>query len=155
MHYGRMYTAAFEEVAVTAAQDLFEIVAASDAVVVIHGFDFGQSSDAGDAESEQLSIIVHRGSTSGSGGSSVTPAPRALGDAAFGGTVEANNTTQATEGTILDAYTFDAIVGIEKVFTPSDFIIISPSGRVVIELQTTPGDSLTMSGRVTLEEIGG
>ena len=150
-----MYSVTFEEVAVTAIQDLFEIVSAADSVTVIHSIKIGQSSDAGDSESEQLNILIHRGSTSGSGGSSATPAPRNLGDAAFGGTCEVNNTSQSTEGTILDSYPFNVLAGLNEVFTPEERIVISPSGRVIIELQTAPADSLTMSGTVIIEEIGG
>jgi hypothetical protein len=150
-----MYTATFEEVAVTAVQDLFEIVSAADSVTVIHSIKISQSSDAGDSESEQLNMLIHRGSTSGSGGSTPTPAPMNLGDAAFGGTVEANNTSQSTEGTILGSYCFNVMAGLDIVFTPEERIVISPSGRVIIELQTAPNDSLTMSGTVVLEEIGG
>ena len=94
---GRMYSATFEEVSVTAAQDLFELNAPSDAVVVVHGVTVSQSSDAGDSASEQLNVLIHRGSTSGSGGSTPTARPMEAGDAAFGGTVEANNTSQSTK----------------------------------------------------------
>jgi hypothetical protein len=150
-----MYSAVFESVAVTAAQDLFEIVAPSDAALRIHSFSLGQSSDAGDAESEQLNVLVHRGSTSGSGGTTVTPSPLSLGDAAFGGTVEANNTTQSTEGTFLDARCFNVMAGLEVIYTPESWIEVSPGGRLIIELQNAPADSLTMNGRVVFEEIGG
>ena len=152
---GRMYSATFEEVAVTAVQDLFEVVAAADSVVVVHGLIISQSTDAGDTESEQLNVLIHRGSTSGSGGTTVTPAPMNLGDAAFGGTVEANNTTQATEGTILHAEAFNVMAGLAIWWTPETRPVISPSGRLIVELQTTPADSLTMSGTIYLEEIGG
>jgi len=151
MSIGRMYTATFEEVAATAAQDLFEVVSAADSVTIIHSFEISQSSDP--ATDEHLNILVHRGSTSGSAGSSVTPSPLNLGDAAFGGTVEANNTTQGTEGTILHSASFNIINGY---ISPAEFKpICSPSGRIIIELQTTPADSLTISGTVLLEEIGG
>ena len=149
---GRMYSATFEEVAVSAAQDLFEINAPSDAVVVVHGFEISQSSDT---DSEQLNILVHRGTTSGSGGSSVTPNPLEVGDAAFGGTVEANNTTQGTEGTILHSAAFNVLNGYVWIPTPECRPVISPSGRLIIELQTAPGDELTMSGVAYIEEIGG
>lgn len=149
---GRMYSAVFEEVAVTAAQDLFEIVAPADSVVIIHGFEISQSSDT---DSEGLSLLVHRGSTSGSGGSTPTPAPMNVGDAAFGGTVEANNTSQSTEGTQLHAAAFNVLSGYAWIPTPETRPVLSPSGRIIIELQTAPADSLTMSGTVYFEEIGG
>ncbi len=152
---GRMYSAVFENVAVTAAQDFIELNAPSDAVVVVHAVYIGQSSDAGDAESEMLDVLFHMGSTSGSGGSTVTATPLELGDAAFGGTVEANNTTQSTEGTLIHADTFNVLAGYQYMPTPETRIVISPSDRLNIELQAAPGDSLTMNGTIVFEEIGG
>lgn len=153
---GRMYSAVFEEVSVSgAAQDLFRVSAPSDAIVVVHRVTISQSSDAGDSESEQLNVLIHRGSTDGSGGSSPTPAPMEVGDAAFGGTVAANNTTQSTEGTQIHAESFNVMAGLDIVWTPETRPVISPSGRLVVELQTTPADALTMSGVIYFEEIGG
>lgn len=152
---GRMYSATFEEVAVTAAQDLFELVAPADMSVAIHGLVISQSSDAGDAASEQLNVLVHRASTSGSGGSVPTPAPLAVGDAASTVTVEANNTTQGTEGTIIHSESFNVMAGLQIWLPPECRWMISPSGRLVVELQTAPADSLTMSGTIYFEEIGG
>ncbi len=45
---GRVYTAAFSAVAISAAQDLFEIVAPPDARVRLLEIDIGQYSDFGD-----------------------------------------------------------------------------------------------------------
>jgi len=151
---GRMYAAVFEEVAATAAQDLFELVAPSTGVVLVHSIHISQSSDAGDAASEMLNILVHRGTATGTGGSSVTPSPLAVGDSAFGGTCEANNTTQSAEGTFLGAYNFNIMAGLDIVFTPETRPVISPSGLFIVELQTTPADSLTMSGTLIFEELG-
>lgn len=152
---GRIYSATFEEVAVTAAQDLFELVAPADMSVAIHGLVISQSSDAGDSESEQLNILIHRGSTSGSAGSTPTPAPMQVGDAASTVTVEANNTSQSTEGTQIHAECFNVMAGLAIWWTPECRPIISPSGRLNVELQSTPGDELTMSGTIYFEEIGG
>ena len=152
---GRMYSVTFEEVAVTSAQDLFEIVSAADSTTILHSVIVTQSSDAGDAADEQLSVIIHRGSTSGSAGAAATPAPLALGDAAFGGTAEVNNTTQGTEGTIVHAEAFNIRSGLYYRPTPEERIAISPSARLIVELQTLPADSLTMSGTAIIEEIGG
>jgi hypothetical protein len=152
---GRMYSAVFEEVAVSAAQDLFELVAPADSAVAIHGLMISQSSDAGDSESEQLNVLIHRASTSGSGGSTPTPAPLHVGDAAFGGTCEANNTSQGTEGTQIHAECFNVMAGLCIWWTPETRPILSPSGRIVVELQTAPADALTMSGTIYFEELGG
>ncbi len=152
---GRKYSVTFEEVAVTAAQDLFEINAPADAIVILHSFEVSQSSDAGDAEDEQLPLLIHLGSTSGSGGSAPTARPLELGDAAFGGTVEVNNTTQSTEGNQLYAAAFNIRGGHIYMPPPEQMITISPSDRLIIELQSAPADSLTMSGVAVIEERGG
>lgn len=152
---GRMYAATFASVAVTAAQDLFTIGAPSDACVIIHSVQIGQSSDAKDAEDEQLPLLVHRPSAAGSGGTAGTARPLNVGDAAFGGTVDLNDTTQSTPGNIILADAFNVRAGWVWIPTPECRPVISPSGFLTIELAAAPADSLTMSGTVMLEEIGG
>lgn len=151
---GRMYSATFEQVSVSVVQDLFEINAPANKAVIVHGFTISQSSDAGDAESEQLNILIHRGSTSGSGGSTPTARPLDAGDAAFGGTVEANNTTQGTEGNQIHSESFNVMAGLQVWWPPECRPVIPGSGRLIIELQTAPADALTMSGTVYFESIG-
>jgi len=159
---GRIYIAQFNEVAVTAAQDLFEIVAPSTGIVRIHNWSILQNTDAGDAEDEILRIETVRGDgtvTSGSGGSTLTPQPIDNGDGAASSTVEANNTTRMAVGTgvldILEQYGWNVRVGMEKIYTPETYPTISPSDRWTLSLDDTPTDSITMSGHVTFEEIGG
>lgn len=158
MTIGRTYTVQFNGVAVTAQQDLFEINAPADAVVELLEFHVSQSSDVGDAQEEGLSILFKSGQTvSGSGGSAPTAVPLSLGDAAFGGTVEVNNTTKANTGTIVthDAINWNIRVPLDVIFTPETCKPLSPSARMTIELATTPADSLTMSGYAVFREIGG
>jgi hypothetical protein len=157
-----MYVAPFKSIAVTAQQDFFEVVAPADAVVVIHSYELHQETEAKDAEEEQLLIVEKRGEgavTSGSGGASVTPVPLEKGDPAFGGTVERNNTTKLAAGSgaikeILPQQ-WNVRQPLEKVFTPEQRRVISPSDTWGLELGTTPADSITISGQVTFEEIGG
>lgn len=157
-----MYTARFDDVAVTAAQDLFEILAPATGVVVIHGWSILQNTDAGDAEDEILRVETVRGDgsvTSGSGGSTDTPQPVDNGDAAAGSTVEINNTTRMVAGTgtidLLEQYGWNVRVGLEKIYTPETRPVIAPSDRWTLSLDDTPADSITMSGFVHFEEIGG
>lgn len=153
---GRIYTASFGGVAVTAIQDLFEVNAPSDAVVIIHSITIGQSSDAGDSEAEMKRVQISRAPTaSGSGGSTPTARPHNLGDAAFGGTVEANNTAQATGTVTIHEDTFNIRAGWAYRPTPEERIVMSPSERLVVELPVAPTDEITMSGSITFEEIGG
>lgn len=155
---GRMYTAIFSAVAVTAQQDFFEVVAPADSVVVLHAIYLSQSSDTGDAAEELLQVAIKSGATtSGSGGTAPTAIPLSLGDAAFGGTVEVNNTTKASAGTIVTHHkdSFNIRTGWVYMPTPEARKVLSPSARLTVELLTTPADSLTMDGTIVFEEIGG
>jgi hypothetical protein len=151
-----IYTAVFNNVAVTAIQDLFELNAASDAVVYLHDIHISQNTDVGDAAEEVLRIELTSGhTTSGSGGTTPTARPRDIGQSAFGGTVEVNNTTQASTGTIITHYVWNwnIRVGFDKIFTPETRPRVAPSGRMCLELPAAPADSLTMSGTITFEEV--
>lgn len=154
---GRMYTVIFAGVAVTAAQDLFELVAAAGKPCLIHAIYVEQSSDAGDAQDEQLQWAIKSGqSTSGSGGSAPTPNPTNPTDAAAGLTAEANNTTKASAGTIITHHSgaFNVRAGLVYIPTPEMRIVISGGRRATVELVGAPADSLTMSGTIYVEEIG-
>jgi hypothetical protein len=155
----RIYTAVFEGVAVAATQDLFELLAPADATVRIHRI---QVDDDNSETSERLTIRFVRGEgtvTSGSGGSVATAVPTSKGDAAFGGTVETNNTTKMVVGTgalkTLQRSAFDILAGFDWHPTPEERIDISPSDRMTVELVTAPASSRVMSGTITFEEIGG
>lgn len=157
---GRKYFIETGEQTVSAAQDLVEFTVPSDAVVALHSVTITQSSDAGDSESEQLSMAIKRGigATSGSGGSSVTPEKLETGDAASGVTAERNNTTQASAGggSLSGLYTedFNVMAGCNYVPTPECRPIFSPSETGVVAI-SAPGDALTMAAVIVVEEIGG
>lgn len=159
---GRIHTAVFKDIAVTVAQDLFEIAGPTDAITVVHGFTISQKTEYGDAMEEQLLLTTNRGVgtvTSGSGGATVTPHAREDGDAAYGGTVERNNTTIMAVGTgtleELEVVAWNVRVPLQIIYTPETRPIISPGNRWTLELETAPTDSITMSGTITFEEIGG
>jgi hypothetical protein len=154
---GRMYACVFEGVAVTAAQDLFEINSdsTSDSVVVLHSVTITQSSDAGDSEAEMLPVLIHRGSTAGSGGTSaIVCHPFEVGSPAFGGVVDTNHTTQSTDGEELHRESFNVQAGFFYRPTPEERIVIPPNDRLVVALEAAPSDSLTMDGTAIIEEIG-
>lgn len=153
-----VYTAVFSAVAVTAAQDLFEVVAPADSRVVIREVRFGQYSDAGDAAAELLGVTMNRGHTvSGSGGASVTPRNVSghTGALTAGSTVERNNTTQANTNGVnvfADAWNVQA----PFLFIPPEFdqrFVLEAGQRFVVSI-TAPADSLTMNGTIVFEEAG-
>lgn len=139
---------------VSAAQDLIEVVAPADAVVLIHEVHIGQSSDGASADSEMLQTSIIRGhTTSGSGGGSATVTPLETGQPAAGGTYERNNTTQAsTSGVTVTTDAFNVLNGYAAVFDPA--IVVSPSQRCVITL-SAPADALTLHARALVDELGG
>ncbi len=157
---GRIYTAQFNGVAVTAQQDFFEILAATGKPIYIHEVFLEQSTEVGDTQEEGLSILMKRGAgtvTSGTGGTTPTPAPRDVDDTAAGATVEANNTTKMVVGTgtitTLEAHAWNVRVPFQRIWTPETRPRIKPGDRWTIELGTTPADSITMNGTVTFEEV--
>ena len=154
---GRIYSATFSASAFTVAVDAFEVVAPADSAVLIHELHLSQGTELGDAAEEQLLVLVRTGfTTSGSGGSAFTPIPRSLGEAAFGGTAEFMNTTQAVNGTAVNHHAeyWNIRVPYQKIWTPETRIVISPSARLVVTLPA-PTDSVTAAGTLVFEEIGG
>jgi hypothetical protein len=153
-----IYSIQFSSVAVTAAQDFFELTAPADCIVVIHAVELTQSTDVGDAAAEGLVILHKRGATtSGSGGSAVTPQPLDFGYAAAGSAAEVNNTTIMTSGTIATLHSSNWIIQSPYLWIPAPEYrhILSPSQRYGVSTTSTPADSVTMSGTLYFEEIGG
>lgn len=153
----RVYTIQFNGVAVSAQQDFFEVVAASTKAVQLLEVHLSQTTELGDAQEEALLVLVKSGQTvSGSGGSSPTAVPLELGDAAFAGSCEVNNTTKANTGTIVThfAWAWNIRVPLDIIFTPECVKTLAPSARMTVELGTTPADSITMSGYIVVRELG-
>lgn len=155
----REYVAIFKGVTINASQDLFEITAPADATVRVYEYRLWQVSDVGDAQEEILSLdwVRGKGTTSGSGGTTVTPQSVSDGHPAFGGTVEANNTTPQSGGT-------KDIVGVNgwNIRQPDGEIFLekyrpeaSPGDRIALFLVDPPADAIVASGMVRFVEIGG
>lgn len=159
MTQGRMYVCTFENVAVTAAQDLFELSPGDDKPILIHAIYLSQSTELGDAAEEQLRIEIIRGYTaSGSGGGSFTPVPlQSSGGAAAGAACEINNTTVANTGTpaVLHAESFNLRAGWQYIPTPETRPGASQANTtIVVRLMANPADSVTMNGTLIFEEGG-
>lgn len=144
----------------TAAGDFLEILVPSDAAMSLHQVTVTQSTEAGDTESEQVTVAITRvtgAPTSGSGGSAVTPTPASSGDAAAGITVEAFNTTDLSGGTEVTLWeeSFNVMAGMNYLPIPSDQPEFAPSTRCMVKLTSTPADSITFNVSAVVEEIGG
>lgn len=158
---GQMYDAVFPSIAVTALQDFFEILAPTDAIIVVHGWEIFQTSDTGDAEEEilELETVAGLGATTGSGGATITPVPTMTGYAASGTTTKRNNTTRMTAGggsvVVKEKFGWNIRIPLEKIYTPEARPIVSALDFWTLSLPVGPNDELSVIGKVTFEEIGG
>lgn len=155
---GRTYTIDIAPTAITVACDLLELVPADDKPVVVHGFELLQTTDLGDAAEEVIGVFWARGnSTSGSGGSAATPAPVNPSDAAAGLTAEVLNTTQASTGTVtnLQRHGWNIRMPLAVTYIPEDRPMVTQGQtRMCLRMAAAPADSITVSGSVTVEELG-
>jgi hypothetical protein len=149
--------ATFTGVAITAQQDLFEINAPATKAVRLLCVKLTQTTEVGDAQEENLTILFKRGqTTSGTGGTNPTPV-NLHGETASTAVIDANNTTKASAGTIV---TFDVDTWYERapfLWVPTSEMLIpriTAGVRMTVELATTPADSLTANGAIYWEEIG-
>lgn len=152
----RLYALTFENIAVTAAQDFFEILPATQKPCVVHAVYLSQSSDVGDAAEEMLRVKIIRGHTSsGSAGSSITAVALDPNDASSGITAERNNTTIASGGTAVDlhAEAFNIRSGWVYIPTPECRPVVKNAELLVVRLMAAPGDELSMSGTLIVEEL--
>jgi hypothetical protein len=161
---GRQYVVPFENVAVTAAQDLFMIAPATNKPCVVLGLtidNVGGTADAGDAQEELLRIQIARGyATVGSGGSSVTPTKlQSSVVTAAGFTARVNDTTVAVVGAgtveTLPALGWNVRVGLRE-FWPEECCpgVSAAETRLVVRLVAAPADSLQVSGTLYVCEQG-
>lgn len=158
----RMYKVSVAPVAFTAAADLLEILAPADAVVIIHSWEVWQTTELGDAAEEQLTLEEVRGIgsvTSGSGGSTPTAQPVEDGEAAFGGTIEASNTTRMAAGSgsleTVDRHGWQVRAPKEKIYLPEARPVISPSNRWTLSIAAAPADSISVGVNAVIQELGG
>lgn len=154
---GRVYSVVFEGVAVSVAQDLFELSPADDKPIRLLGLFISQHTEVGDAAEEMLRISIIRGkTTSGSGGSAATPTPIDPSDVAAGFSAEVNNTTVATNGTVtvIHAESFNERTGLAMFWTPETAPKANQGNTtLVVRLLDAPGDSVTMNGTLYVEEL--
>lgn len=149
----RLYIVNFENVAVSASQDLLELTPADDKPVAVIGYEIdnvGGTADAGDAQEEFIRAEWVTGhATSGSGGSAPTPRPVDPNDAAAGFTAEVNNTTIASAGTAVVRYAFGVGVRVPgPIWLPQEAWLHCSQADTLgcFRLLAAPADSINMSG---------
>lgn len=157
----RFYTVVFENVAVTVAQDFFELTPAANKPIRIWKIKLAQYTDLADASEEILRVSLIRvpaTATSGSVGGTA-PTPRLVGatGAAAGFTCEINNTTVATStGTLETLETFypNIRVGEDTSLIPESLYTFVNGTLAVVRLLAAPTDSITVMGHMLVEELG-
>ena len=154
----REYTVAFENVTVSAAQDLFQIKGAAGKILRILRVALG-STNTTIPTNQQIRLrcrFLPATVTDGSGGTSPTPQPLDPGDPSASFTAKANNTTPATtNGTasLLESVGVNILGGHDYMFPKPP--IIGPSESFTYELLSTVTGTVAMSGTVLVEEMGG
>lgn len=151
-----MFSVAISDVTVTAVQDVFHLKAGATYPIIIHAIELEQK---GLTATEALNLKFKRHTatvTQGSGGSTPTPALLAGGSSASGITAHANDTTQASAGTITTMFgkTFNLLNGVFWMPSPEMRPVISISTGFIVDLATAPSASMKLSGYIVYEELG-
>lgn len=153
----RRYAVTFENITVSAAQDLISVKGSTGKVCRLISIRLGCAVNTlATAQSlrtrvQFLPVTV----TAGSGGSAATPQLTDPGDTAASCTGRINDTTQATtSGTAATVYEngFHIYAGEDYTFpTP---IIFGLNQQVTYGLLVAPSGTVTLSGRMEVEEMG-
>lgn len=149
---GRLYTVAFDALSVTndADQDIFEMVNGSTVAAILHSFELHSNVTT----DERVRLRLCRRSTTGSGGTGATENPNAAGDSAAALAVSTLVTTPGTIGVIMKGWQWSQLAPLIYLPVPEARVVIAPSGRLCLNLQTAVASTRTWSGEVTWEEIG-
>lgn len=153
----RTYTVEFDNLAIAVATtDILEFLAADDKPCRLLGWEIGQTSDVGDVQEEGVRLRWVRGNTtSGTGGSAITPRPCLEADVAAGLACEAGNTTAATAGTAVNLATAPWNIRLPwDKWLPQDCeFSFGGTSLMVLRLVAAPADSLTFSGTCWIAEM--
>ena len=148
--------------AFTASIDVFELLAATGKPVELIAFEFGQTSEVGDAQEEQLPLKLVRLSgsfTSGSGGGTSTFRRTAsTNDTAPDVTLETGNTTQAAAGSGTANEVADFVWNVRTsclyVPVPEERFVLLPGEALALQMISAPVDSISaIRGRIVVREL--
>jgi hypothetical protein len=152
-----LYAVSFENVSISAVQDLLQIKCPASCVLTIKRLNFFNTNQTAPASS-QLALrarILPVTVTDGSGGNTVTPSPQDPGASAVAAfTCLINNTVKATtSGTalVVEEAGMNVLQGYDNGALD---IVVAPSQSAVWELLTAPLAALTFSGMALVEQRG-
>ena len=147
----RFFTVPFEGVAISVAQDLWQIEALT-TNIIIHGFVLGQITDLGDAAAEALEVKIRRVTDTLA---NVTAEVKLdLGSAALTADININDTTQLVTG----VETIHADVWYIQMpyiwFPPPELRPVIAIDDLIVVTISAPTDPITASGTIYLEQFG-
>lgn len=149
---GLQYTAQFENVSISATQDIWEFTAAAGVPIVIHRIELSWGVTAQEIVRLQM---LYRTGTADSGGSTVTPrAINSRNTVAAAGTYKANSTTVGTAGNIIWSYQQNLVVPVDELFGLDQLKIVVPGGiRLALNLASAPAAARNGSSTVFFSEL--
>lgn len=152
----RTYSVQFNNVDVSAAQDLIGVYSGASMAFAVHSIQLGQITQTA-VEAVRISLKrLPSTVTSGSGGTTPTPQKIVNGDVAATVTAHANDTTPATTNstavTILSDV-FNLVNGYQWIFPPDDRPVFAPSQAAIMSLDSVPAATRKVSGTMVIEEL--
>jgi len=148
-----MYSLSFTDVAVTADQDFFQLQA-NNVAAIIHAVYLSQSSDAGDASSQLLSLRFRRVTDT-----LTNVTPEALvdsDDSAAQADLNVNDIVPFVAGAVtLHPETWNILTPFIYLPPPKLRLRVNPTETLTFNLVADPTGSITMSGVMYFEEGGG
>lgn len=154
---GLMYTTTFDNVSVTnAAQDIWEFVAGATVGVLIHSWRISvvPTITSGVPQDVRAQIRFAVRSTTGSGGSAVTPrAVNPRNTVAAAAVTTRTVTTPGTIGNVWDSDQFSIVLPYERLYSPAQRIFVPAATRLVLNLEAGLGAAYNASSTVYFEEL--
>lgn len=153
----RIYSTIFENVSVSAVQDLFSLKAGSANGVEIHQIDITAGGVTAAAEIRLRLKRLPATVTQGSGGTAPTPNVLDSGDTKSSTvTAHVNDTTQATTGgtaATLAVWQWNVLGPFQYLPAPEDRPVCQAAEALVLDLPGAPGATTTVSGTIFWREM--
>ena len=154
---GLMYTVNFDTVSVTnAAQDIWELVAGATTGILIHSIrlTFVPTITSGIPQDVRAQLRMLARSTTGSGGTAVTPRPvNPRNTVAAVTTTTRTVTTPGTAGNVWSAEQISIVLPYERIYTPAQRIFVPAATRFCINLEAGLGAAFNASSELYIEEL--
>lgn len=152
----RVYTTYFDNVSISAVQDVFSLKAGAANGLEVHQIDLTAGGVTSPAEIRLRLKVLPATVTQGTGGTVPTISPTDSGDTkAATAVAHANDTTQATTGgtaKILEAHQWNVLLNWQWLPPPEDRIIVQAAEGFVLDFPAAPS-ATSVSGTIKWKEI--